>query len=149
MKVEVIQDHSYSKPKVIIYTDEITDEVLRLVKNISLFVEENPILGKSVNTQNVHVIYPEDIIKVYASNQKVFVVTNEDEFQVKSRLYEIEEQLSKFKFIRISKSEIINRSKMLKMDLSIHGTICVYLEGDKKAFVSRRYVTKIKEEIGI
>lgn len=149
MKVEVIQDHACTKPKVIIYTHEITDEVERLVKRLSVLIEEDPILGKSMKTQNVHVLYPEEIIKVYASCQKVFVMTNDDEFQVKSTLYEIEEQLSKFKFIRISKSEIINKSKMLKLDLSIHGTICVYLEGDRKAFVSRRYVAKIKEVIGI
>jgi len=65
------------------------------------------------------------------------------------RLYELEERLRPFSFVRISNSEIINLKRVRSFDLSLVGTICVTLSDGSKAYVSRRYVPKIKEVLGI
>ena len=61
----------------------------------------------------------------------------------------MEEQLDNRKFVRISNSEIVNIKKIKKLDTSLTGTICMYLEGEKMTYVSRRYVSKIKKVLGI
>ena len=68
---------------------------------------------------------------------------------IRLRLYEAEERLKPFRFVRISNSEIINLKKVGSFDLSFAGTICVTLTDGSKTYVSRRYVTKIKEVLGI
>ena len=65
------------------------------------------------------------------------------------RLYEAEEQLDQTRFVRISNSEIINLKMAKRFDLSFSGTICVNLAGGQTAYVSRRYVAKIKRLLGI
>ena len=45
--------------------------------------------------------------------------------------------------------EIVNIKKIKKLDTSLTGTICMYLEGEKMTYVSRRYVSKIKKVLGI
>lgn len=53
------------------------------------------------------------------------------------------------KFVRVSNSEIINLKKIKNFDLSLAGTICVKFLDGSTTYVSRRYVTKIKEILGI
>ena len=68
---------------------------------------------------------------------------------LKARLYELEERLAKKNFIRISNSEIVNFSKIKNFDLSLAGTITIIFKDGSKTYVSRRYVKKIKQFLGI
>lgn len=90
-----------------------------------------------------------DVIQVYAATGKVFAITDHSEYSLRLRLYELEERLDKKCFVRISNSEIINLRKVKSFDLSLVGTICVKLTNGKVTYVSRRYVAKIKQVLGI
>ena len=70
-------------------------------------------------------------------------------YTVRLRLYELEERLDRRTFIRVSHSEIVNWERVTALDLSLTGTIRVTLEGGTATYVSRRYVKKIKEVLGI
>ena len=63
------------------------------------------------------------------------------------RLYELEERLDAARFVRISNGEIVNLERVTAVDLSLSGTICMTLDGTVKAYVSRRYMKKIKETL--
>ena len=82
------------------------------------------------------------MFKIYAGNGKVFAATNNGEYILRLRLYEIEERLNPSQFVRISNSEIINLKKVKNFDLSFTGTICVELMNGTTTYVSRRYVPK-------
>ena len=68
-------------------------------------------------------------------------------YLLRERLYELEEQLDRGKFVRISNGEIINLDKVTAVDLSLTGTIRMPLGEAGYAYVSRRYVKKIKEAL--
>ena len=68
---------------------------------------------------------------------------------LKLRLYEIEEILNNKKFVRISKSEIINLREVKNFDFSFVGTISVQMKNNDVCYVSRRFVSKIKKILGI
>ncbi len=70
-------------------------------------------------------------------------------YTVRLRLYELEERLDRKAFVRVSHSEIVNWKRVTALDLSLSGTIRVTLEGGVATYVSRRYVKKIKEVLGI
>lgn len=65
------------------------------------------------------------------------------------RLYELEERLDSAKFIRISHSEIVNLKMVKHFDLSLSGTICVALLDGTELYASRRYVSKLKQVLGV
>ena len=60
-----------------------------------------------------------------------------------NKLYELEEQLSKNKFIRISNSCIINVEKTKSFDTSIIGSLVAKMEDETKQEVSKRRITSI------
>ena len=57
----------------------------------------------------------------------------------------MEERLDSGMFVRISNSEIVNIEQIEKLDMSHAGTIKMYLKNQDETYVSRRYVSKIKE----
>lgn len=110
------------------------------------------VFTKSVLTKSnlpMQILEQETISKIYACDGKVFAKTQNCEFLLKMRLYEIEERLDKSCFVRISNSEIINLKKVKSFDLSMSGTIYVVMQDRTVAFVSRRYVQKIKKTLGL
>ena len=50
-------------------------------------------------------------------------------------------------FIRISNTDIVNFSKVTKLDMSLTGIVGVSFTNGKEAIVSRRYMSKIKKEL--
>ena len=146
MQVEVKIDKSVAKPRVIIVTSEITEEINALVQTLS---ESGPRMIAGFRDDTVTVLDEKDILRIYAANGRVYAVLPSGEYVIRLRLYEAEERLKPFRFVRISNSEIINLKKVGSFDLSFAGTICVTLSDGSKTYVSRRYVTKIKEVLGI
>ncbi len=146
MQVEVKIDKSVAKPRVIIVTSEITEEINALVQTLS---ESGPRMIAGFRDDTVTVLDEKDILRIYAANGRVYAVLPSGEYILRLRLYELEERLKSSRFVRISNSEIINLKKVGSFDLSFAGTICVTLTDGSKTYVSRRYVTKIKEVLGI
>lgn len=146
MQIEVKIDSTCAEPKVIIVTDKMTEEVQRIM---SLIADDSPQVLSGFKGDVLVVIDPADILRIYAGSNKVFAVTADGEYLLRLRLYEVEKRLDKHKFVRISNSEIVNLKKVKSFDLSFVGTICVQLSDGTSAFVSRRYVNKIKQILGI
>lgn len=146
MQIEVKIDASCKEPKVVVVTDKMTDEINALLKKLS---EEAPKMIAGFCEGTVTILEQTDIIRTYAEAGKVFAVTNDGKYSLRLRLYELEERLSKDRFVRISNSEIINLRKVKGFDLSFSGTICVTLSNGTVTFVSRRYVARIKQVLGI
>lgn len=146
MQVEVKIDSAYAEPKVIVLTSAMTEEVNRLVKKLS---EDFPKMLAGIRNDRCELLEQTEIIRIYAASGKVYAVTAKGEYVLRRRLYELEEQLAGSSFVRISNSEMINLKKVEHFDLSFTGTIYVKLSNQTSAYVSRRYVSKIKTMLGI
>ena len=95
--------------------------------------------------QESGVVVPSRIVRIYSENKKVYIRTKEDCFEVKERIYTLEEQLKERGFVRISNSEIVNIQQIERLDMSHAGTIKMYMKNGDETYVSRRYISKIKE----
>jgi len=146
MKVEVSIDPACKEPKVTIHTDKMTDEIENLMQCI-VSAEMNTL--SVLSHRGVEFINCEDIVRIYTEQKKVFVQTMVSIYNVRFRLYELEEKLNTQLFLRISNAEIVNRNMIIHMDISKTGTIGVELKGGIKTYASRRYVTKIKKQLGL
>lgn len=146
MQIEIKVDSDCTETKVIVVTNKITDELNALIKKIT---EETPQLLTGFQGETLEILNQQDIFHIYAANGKVFAVTENGEYLLRLRLYELEERLDKTSFVRISHSEMVNLKKVKKFDLSYAGTICVSLTNGTVTYVSRRYVSKMKQVLGI
>lgn len=146
MKVEITIDPTYKEPKVIILTDKVTDDIEYLMQSITATAESTLL---AFSHKGVELIESKEIVRIYTERKKVFVQTISGVYTVRFRLYELEEKLNPQMFIRISNAEMVNRYMIKHMDISKTGTIGVELKNGIKTYASRRYVTKIKKDLGI
>ena len=146
MQIELKIDSEFKEPKAVIFTDKVTDEITELVRQLS---DERSSIIAGFKDDTAELLEHNDIFRIYASNGKVYAETANDTFTLRLRLYEAEQRLDNQIFVRISNSEIINLKKVTNFDLSFVGTICVKLSNGTVTYVSRRYVAKIKQILGI
>lgn len=105
MQIEIKTDDSYIEPKIIILTASITEEINNIVQKLS--VDNSHIITGNKNGK-IEVLEQNDLIRIFSCNNKVFALTNNGEYLLRFRLYEMEEKLDPSQFVRISNSEIIN-----------------------------------------
>lgn len=148
MKLEIKIDTAIVEPETVITTSAMTDEVNRVVNYISN-LENTSFMITGQKDGKIELLDQENIIRLYAENGKMFAKLDQATYQVRLRLYELEERLDNDKFVRISNSEIVNLKKVKGLDLSFAGTICMELENGEVSYVSRRYVSKIKKKLGL
>jgi DNA-binding LytR/AlgR family response regulator len=89
----------------------------------------------------------EDILFFEATGGKTWAHTAEDVFEIKMRLYELEEMLPR-SFIRISKSAIVGARKIHSIEKNIAGPSLIRFDGShKQVAASRRYFKILKERL--
>lgn len=146
MKIEVRLDATCEETTVVIYTNRVTDEVQNLARRLS---QDAPQVIVGFLEDEAMLLSQEEIYRVFAESGKVFAETENGRYQLRLRLYELEERLGGKRFVRISNAEIVNLGMVRGFDLSFAGTICVRMKNGTVTYVSRRYVSKIKQVLGI
>ena len=146
MKIEIQIDEDCTETKIIVVTSKVTEEVGEIIKRLSS--EQTRVLAGFKNGQAT-MLEPSRIYRVYASDGKVYAEAENGTHLLRLRLYEAEQRLANGSFVRISNGEIINLKKVKGFDLSFVGTICVSLSNGTVTYVSRRYVAKIKQLLGL
>ena len=146
MKLEVHIDPALAEARVEVYAPARTPEVDALLDRLT--AAEAPLLGFRADGSAVP-LEPEDVLRFYGEDKDVRAQSGEAVYTVRERLYELERRLAGRSFARVSHSEIVNLKRVTALDLSLTGTIRMTLTGGVTAYVSRRYVKKIKEVLGL
>ena len=81
-------------------------------------------------------------------DSKVYALTDKEKYQLKQRLYQLEEMLPD-NFVKINQSCIANIRQIKKFDTSISGTLVINFKNGYKDYVSRRQMKTVKERFGL
>lgn len=147
MKIRIELEEGLLEDEVVIRCRSLTDEITRI---------QNAVSAASAAKQNL-VLYKEDTEYYVALDEILFFETEsnginahtrDNVYQVKYRLYELEEMLPGH-FLRISKSAIINVGEVYSLSKSNLSTtsVAAFAGSHKQVFVSRHYVKLLKEKL--
>ena len=89
---------------------------------------------------NMFFIEPEEVFYFESVEQKVFAYCKSEVYQVKSKLYELLDELPGWKFVRVSKSVILNLNKIKSLTPAFSGRYEALLKNGEKVIISRQYV---------
>lgn len=143
MKISFLFHEKYKEPEIVICGAKKSKELAELKQIIAEAVDEKLTV---YDDRDAVRITQGEVIRFYASRQRVYAQTADATYLVRARLYELEDMLKK-QFVRISNSEIVNVKKIRRMDTSISGTIHMYLQDGIETYVSRRYVSRIRDSL--
>lgn len=146
MRVKLQIQKQYKEIEVVVCYHERNAQVEQMVLRIEELLEKSIQISDG-NT--LRIVPVTEIIRCYAERQKVYVQTAEGIFQTQQKLYELEENLPEFQFVRISRSEIVNLRRIRRLDMDLAGTIKVFLSDGTQTWTSRRCMPKLKQALGL
>ena len=146
MKIKLLLHKQLEETEIHICFSEYSEEIARLKETVEQAVNVT-IVGYL--DDKVEMVTADSIVRFYTQGKNVYAATEQKEYRLRQRLYELEEMLDEQNFIRISNSEMVNVKKIIRLDTSLTGTIRIQLQGGIESYVSRRNVSKIKKALGI
>ncbi len=123
-------------------------EKSRLVEDIEQLILSNEFELLGYNESEAIRLNLSDVCCFIIENNKVYAITERDKYQIKSRLYQLEERLPQ-NFVKINQSCIANIKMMERFDVSISGTLLVKFKNGYSDYVSRRNLKNVKERLGL
>lgn len=98
--------------------------------------------------QDIVKLVPREVYCFFTEGNKVFASAKDGKFQVRERLYTLEEMFSG-DFIKVNQSCLVNIAKIRKFEASIGGSLMVILKNGFRDYVSRRQMKMVKERLGL
>lgn len=144
MKINIDIDDNHEEPSITIQAKEWSEELEEI---ISIIKKRKPQRLFGMEEDQTIILNPNDIEFIYAEKRKVFASLKNRSLEIKMKLYEVEETLAPYDFMRFSKSVIGNLNHIQRFELSFNGNLCVYFHSGNKEYITRNYVASIKEKL--
>jgi len=116
---------------------EVKDYVLQKGKSITAYAEGNEAISIRI----------EDILYFEAVGELVFAYLNDKLYEVKLRLYQVEEKLKSNSILRASKSVLLNLDYIVSVRPALNGRLYARMENGEDILISRKYAKQISERI--
>lgn len=88
-----------------------------------------------------------DIFYIETVDNKTFMYTQNNVYETKQKLYELEELLRDKRFLRISKSTLLNLMKISSIKPALNGRFTAVLRSGEEIVISRKYVPQFKKTL--
>lgn len=88
-----------------------------------------------------------DILLVSVNGKRVDVVTELGRYTSRQSLQSMEKALDPAQFLRVSRFELVNLSKVVRYDFTLVGTLRLELAGGIEAWASRRCIPEIRRRM--
>ena len=145
MKVNIDISAEYKEPYAVIHTDEVTDEIKRIVDLFSS--NETPVTALQ-NEDEIVVLKPQEIYMVRIEGGDTVIYGEKQKYRSRKRLYELADVLGK-QFMQISKTTLINLSYIDSIEPGFSGTMLMKMKNGNKDYVSRKYLPEFKNYLGL
>lgn len=147
MKITIETPLPGQEDEIIIRVADLSEDILETVKKLKNKDSKDSIALQSGDA--ILMVPTKDIFYFDAVDNKVFAYTKDKNYEIKMKLYEIEEDNSFSSFIRISKNTIVNIKKIEHLSPEFNGRFVARLLNGEKVLISRGYVPLLKKKLGI
>lgn len=144
MKIVIEEPQEFEEEQIIFRCREMTPELLQMIARLK--AQEG--LVANLGTQ-IHRIRPSDIYYIEVVENKTFFYCREEVYEAKQKLYELEESLENSDLLRVSKSAMLNLSKIKCLSPALNGRFEAILDNGERVIISRQYVAGLKKRLGI
>ncbi len=145
MKLRIIRDSKFTEPCVTVEYSQETKQVSEIIEMVRLY--GNTIMaelkGSSLNLNLKDIYYFESV------DDNSYIYTKNQVYNTSYKLYKIEEMVENSTFVRISKSCIVNITKMESVKPFLNGRFEATMLNGEKLIINRHYVATFKKKFGI
>lgn len=121
------------------------DTIAKLVNAVKM--QGTTLFG--TKNEKIYRISLKDVYYFEAVEKRVFVYLQDEFYEIKDKLYQIEERYTNLQLVRISKSVIVNMDKIEAIYPAFSGRFELKLDNDEILQISRHYVSNLKQKLGM
>ena len=145
LKITIDVDDKNEEIEVNIKCNKLTSEVENLIATLRIINQQMLVIKDNEN----YLLDVNKISYIEALERKTFVYTEDEMFESKLKLYEMEERLCHYGFIRISKSCLVHLKYIKSIRNDIERKLRLTMKNDEQIIVSRQYADEIKKRFGV
>lgn len=147
MKTELIIDEQLNEDEVKIHTKTATAGA-RVLSYIDHFkTDRKNLIIRS--DEELLMIQKSDVISAEIQDKTLTIYTKTEEIITTKSLRGLLGELNSETFLKVSKAEMLNIQMINRVEPSFSGNLIARMKNGKKVSISRRYVSKLKERLGI
>lgn len=121
------------------------EEILKLIYALKAHRDKLPCIEEG----SIVMVEPRSVYYFEAVDDRVFACCESKVYEIKRKLYELEQQFENTDFLRISKSVIVNLSRIQRLTPGFSGRLEALLDNGERVIISRQYVPSLKKKLGI
>lgn len=87
----------------------------------------------------------ENVCYFEAVDEKSFAYTMDEVYELKLRLYEIENAYQAYHFVRCSKSTVLNLMQLVSISPALNGRFLAHMKNGERLMISRQYAPILKK----
>lgn len=140
MRITIDENQALEEEEVIIRCREADENILKMIHNIKSSLE----VFIGYDGEHIHRLHPREIYYIEAVDNKVFFYCREKVYESRQKLYELEEFGRGMMFLRVSKSVVLNLTKIKYITPAFNGRFEAVLENGETQIISRQYVPDLK-----
>ena len=141
MKINLFENKNTTDEHIDIYFHEMRPVIRQVIDTVKS--EKPSLLGRSADEDlddgEEIILNPGDIYYFDYVERKLFAYTEDGVYRLMNTLSSVEEQLSPYGFVRISKSNLINIYKIKQLKPDINMKVFVSFDNDERVCINRSY----------
>lgn len=145
MKVRIENIEKKEEELILIKCYKVSEEVAEIVN----FIKSKNELLTGYEASQIYQISLRDIYYFEGVDSKVYAYLKSNVYEVKNKLYELEEFYDKRQFFRASKSVLVNLLKIKCVKPALNGRFTAKLLNGEQIIISRQYVPALKKALQI
>lgn len=145
MRIVMEEDGTLAETHVLIRCRKATPQVMRLVAALRAF--EQKLTGEREG--QTYLLEAAQVLYIESVDKRTFLYTRDGVFETPLRLYELEERLASWDFVRAAKSMIVNFSRVQSICPDLGGRLRLTMETGEVVGVSRQYAPAIRAKLGL
>lgn len=145
MQIDIEVDGDIIETAVIIKCAKRDAYVERLIAALRMIEKQITVMQNG----NVTVLGLEQILYIESVERKCFVYTADEIYESAYKLYELEQQLGQYLFVRINKSCVVNCKNIVSIKTYIDRRLSMTMSNGEQLIVSRQYAPEIRMMLGV
>ena len=145
MKITINIDEKTDETEILINCNQLTGDIENIIATLRIMNQQMTVMRDDEN-------YLLDVTKISyieTVERKTFVYTEDEVYESKLKLYEMENRLCQCGFFRVSKSCLVHLKFIASLKNDIDRKLRLTMKNGEQIVVSRQYAEEMKRRLGV
>ena len=145
MKITINIDEKTDETEILINCNQLTGDIENIIATLRIMNQQMTVMRDDEN----YLLDVNKISYIETVERKTFVYTEDEVYESKLKLYEMENRLCQCGFFRVSKSCLVHLKFIASLKNDMDRKLRLTMKNGEQIVVSRQYAEEMKRRLGV